>query len=104
MVHKIVNQIKNNSKTKNRKIDYSFVSEHCASFWTKKLFFLRGGGGVARKELGNIQDTSFSNLKKCTGPADEFLQHKCGNNREMKKNNNLEKYMKVQLTSFSYIL
>ena len=46
-----MNQIKNNSKTKNRKIDYSFVSEHCAVIWTKKngkgsFCLFEGGGGV----------------------------------------------------------
>ena len=45
---KIVHKIKNNSKTKNQKIYFSFVSEHHASFWTKKKvsFWERGRGGV----------------------------------------------------------
>ena len=35
-LNKFVNKIDYNSKNKNRKIDFSCVSEHCVSFWTKK--------------------------------------------------------------------
>ena len=36
-----------NSKNKNREIDFSFDSEHCATFWTiKNQHSLNGGGGL----------------------------------------------------------
>ena len=43
----IFDEIHDKSKNKNRKIDFSFVSEHCASF-IKRGLKLRGGwwGGV----------------------------------------------------------
>ena len=40
-----------NKNRKNRKINFSFISEYCATIWTKKRrrLFLRGGGG--RRDL-----------------------------------------------------
>ena len=32
-------------KTKNHKIDFSFVSEHCATFWTIRMALFDEGGG-----------------------------------------------------------
>ena len=46
-----IDHISKTNNRKNRKIDYSLVSENCALFWTKKWkqLFLRGGGnGVGR--------------------------------------------------------
>ena len=42
------------SKTKNRKIDFSYASEYCVTFWTKKLkqLFLKGWGGSACHKQG----------------------------------------------------
>ena len=41
-------KIGHNSRTRNRKIDFSIVSEHCAAICTKKWrrLFLRGMGGL----------------------------------------------------------
>ena len=41
--HKIDNISKTKS-SKNRKIDFSFVSKHCATFWEKKSALFDGGG------------------------------------------------------------
>ena len=42
-----INQNTKNKKRKNRKIDFLFVSEYCATIWARKWKqpFLRGGGG-----------------------------------------------------------
>ena len=46
------------------------------------------------------------NFKKCTSPVNEFLLHKCKNNRKMKKINFFfkpEKMLQVKLMSFYHI-
>ena len=49
---KIVNKINHNSKNRNRKIDFTFVSAHCASFMKIGPFLRRGRGWVCICLLG----------------------------------------------------
>ena len=65
---KIVNKFVNNSKNKNRKIwkiDFSLVSEHLATNWTKywKWLFLRGGGGGGELHILNQDRARILNTK-----------------------------------------
>ena len=43
-----INYKSKNKSFKNRNIDFSFVSEHCATFCTKKTIIEEGGGGIMR--------------------------------------------------------
>ena len=47
---KIMNKIDHSSNNKNRKMNFSFFSEYCATIWTKKWkrLFSRGGSSACR--------------------------------------------------------
>ena len=53
---KIVNKIDNNSKNRNKKIDFSIISAHCASFMNIGPFLI---GGVCISLLGTWLKKSF---------------------------------------------